>query len=69
MREIVALVDTGAEINLVRSSLLPRQVTHTVYPPLSFTTANKGSLSGGDREASGLIHFQGRDPESNMKHN
>ena len=32
-REIVALVDTGAEINLVRSSLLPREVTHTVYPP------------------------------------
>ena len=67
VREIVALVDTGAEINLVGSSLLPRQVTHTVYPPLSFTTGNKGSLSGGDREASGLIHFQGRDPESNMK--
>jgi hypothetical protein len=67
VREIVALVDTGAEINLIRSSLLPRQVTHTVYPPLSFTTANKGSLQGGDREASGLIHFQGRDPDTSSK--
>ena len=67
MREIVALVDKGAEINLVRSSLLPREVTRTVYPPLSFTTANRGSLPGGDREASGFVHFQGRDPESNTK--
>ena len=67
VREIVALVDTGAEINLIRSSLLPREVTRSVYPPLSFTTANKGSLQGGDREASGFVHFQGRDPESNTK--
>jgi len=37
VREIVALVDTGADINLVRSALLPREVTRTVYPPLSFT--------------------------------
>jgi len=67
VREIVALVDTGAEINLIRRSLLPRKVTRSVYPPLSFTTANKGSLQGGDWEASGFVHFQGRDPESNTK--
>ena len=46
-QEIKVLIDTGAEINLVRRGLLPETEMEVVDKPLKFTTASSDRLEGG----------------------
>ena len=63
-QEITVLVDTGAEVNLIRRGLLPEGELQPVVKPLKFTTASSDRLEGGKRKAEGTLRLQGIDPDT-----
>ena len=63
-QDLTVLIDTGAEVNLVRKGLLPDWVMQPVEKPMKFTTASSERLEGGKRQVVGTLHFQGVDPDT-----
>ena len=63
-RQVMALLDTGAEVNLVKHGLLPNSALREATRPLRLLAANNLQLLGGDREALVDICFQGRHVET-----
>ena len=49
-KKIGALIDTGAEANLVRKKIIPSQFMKPARRPLVLVTANGRRMNGGDRE-------------------
>ena len=45
-----ALVDTGAEINVIRPDLIPEEFTAPLDSPWKLTAANQQRIEGGIRE-------------------
>ena len=54
-----ALLDTGAEVNLIRKGLLPQHAFREATNPLDLVAANNDPVVGGDREVDLTIHVQG----------
>lgn len=63
-----ALLDTGAEVNLVRNGLLPDSAFHQASHPLRIIAANNQQLEGGDSEVNLAIHFNAVDVNTKAKY-
>lgn len=60
---VSALVDTGAEVNLVRRDLVPAEFFRKADKPIRFMAANQTLVSGGQQELVGALLVQGADPD------
>ena len=56
-KKIKALIDTGAQANLLREDLFPSEIWKSSKNPLALTTVNGEILSGGRREVQTKINF------------
>ena len=56
---VKVLIDTGADVNLVRVGLLPPENLRDMTRPLTLTAANAGRMAGGDKCTQGLLHLRG----------
>ena len=63
-QELTVLVDTGAEVNLIRKGILAEGELQPVAKPLRFTTASSDRLEGGKRKVQGTLRLQGKDPDT-----
>ena len=54
-----ALVDTGAEVNVIRSGVIPEGDLITLEHPWRLTAANQQTIVGGDREARVVLRLTG----------
>ena len=59
-----AVVDTGAEVNLVRKGLLAQDQLSVVKDPVALSGVNQGRISGGQLEFVGRILMEGLESES-----
>ena len=64
VRDLDALVDTGAEINIINPKFVPRDIFQPAKRPLKVGMANAVCLKGGKREASFTIALKGLDVDS-----
>ena len=64
--ELIALVDTGCETNLIKPGLVPDCCFQPASRPRRFRAANQTILSGGQRELSCTIHMTGTDVDSGL---
>ena len=60
VRKLEALVDTGADINLVRRGLVPSECLTASARPLYIVAANQVSLGGNHRELRGELLISGQ---------
>ena len=60
---VTALVDTGAEINLIRRDLVPAEAFRRAEKPITFVAANQMLVSGGQQEFETTLVVQGVDPD------
>ena len=65
-RSIMALIDTGAQTNLLKGNIFHDDFWTTTKKPLALTTVNGENLPGGKREVNAQITFL-VDPESGKK--
>ena len=63
-KQLLALVDTGAEVNLVNPSLLSSNLFYPSPKPLRLGAANSLLLKGGSRMASMVLTFHGCNPDT-----
>ena len=63
---VVALVDTGCEVNLVRRGLIQESEFSVTRNPLRFLAANKTVVPGGDRELECTLVFTGLDQDTKV---
>ena len=61
-RTLLALVDTGAQVNLVRSDLFPRECFRPARNPLALSTVSGEALPGGRHEARLKLKFAAERP-------
>ena len=54
-----ALVDTGAEVNVIRGGIIPEEDLVTLERPWRLTAANQQSIVGGDKEARVVLCLAG----------
>ena len=66
IRFISALVDTGAEVTLVRKGLLPDHYFRRSAVPRRFVGANQIVLEGGSHELACTMLFDGVDPDTGV---
>ena len=59
-----ALIDTGAEINVLNPSLIPEEFTDSLPQPWTLTAANQQLIRGGDRQARIILHLHGKDVDT-----
>ena len=59
-----ALIDTGAEINVVRKGLIPSEFTHPNNRPITMTAADAAPLSGGKMGVSGIAVLGGTEEDT-----
>ena len=59
-----ALVDTGAEINVINPNLIPIEQTNLLQKPWNLTAANQQPIPGGDRQAHVIIRLKGVDVDT-----
>jgi hypothetical protein len=59
-----ALVDTGAEINVIRPDLIPLEYTSVLERPWNLTAANQQPIRGGSREARIVLYLEGTDVDT-----
>ena len=59
--DLKALIDTGAEVNLIHSRVLPSHLLRHSPNPVRLGTANGQPLPGGDREVTFQLLVQGQD--------
>ena len=64
-KKIQALIDTGAQANLIRGNIFPDAVWKRARNPLALMAANGDVLSGGQREIEASITFH-VEPESEI---
>jgi hypothetical protein len=64
---IMALVDTGAEINLLGKSLIPHRYWRTSTRPRSFVTADQSRMAGGTLEITCGVIFEGVEMDQGRK--
>ena len=57
--QAMALLDTGAEVSLIRKGLLPEHAFREATHPMQLVAANNDPVVGGDREVELAIHFFG----------
>ena len=57
-KNLIVLVDTGAEANLIRRNVLSESHMFLAAEPLNFVTANGNPLEGGKRCANLQLTFQ-----------
>ena len=62
-----ALIDTGAEVCLVKTGLLPDDAFRVAERPLRLVMANNQRLKGGKREATVELRFEATDVEGKTK--
>jgi hypothetical protein len=63
-RKVRALVDTGAEVNLLRRGIASPEYLTPVKRPLKLATASREPLPGGDREVRCMATMMGREIDS-----
>ena len=61
VREVEALVDTGAEINVIHPRLVPEGMFVPSKRPLKLGMANSACLKGGRREVPMILRVRGVD--------
>lgn len=61
---INALIDTGAEINVIRKGLIPSELTHQNLRPITLTAAEANPLTGGKMGVSGTAVLGGAEIDS-----
>ena len=66
-KKIKALIDTGAQANLLREDLFPSEIWKSSKNPLALTTVNGEILSGGRREVQTKINFHVEPEEKSEK--
>ena len=57
--KVIALVDTGAEVNLIKKGLIPERHLRTPPSPITIITADSSNMAGGNQGVMGLATFQG----------
>ena len=62
------LVDTGAEVNLIRRGLLPDRCFRATNKPIRFVAANRTTVPGGRYEVDAVLCFAGVEPDSGVKY-
>lgn len=63
---IKALVDTGAEINVIRRGLIPEDHTHPNNRPITMTAADATPLNGGKMGVSGTAVIGGSEVDTKV---
>ena len=61
------LIDTGAEVSLVKKDLFPASCLQRAAKPVRLTTANASNMSGGQQEALLTLEFDAVDKTSGSK--
>jgi hypothetical protein len=62
-----ALVDIGAEVNVIRKEIIPHDLLKVPETPITLSGADASSLKGGKLGVTGLANLEGRErtePES-----
>ena len=62
--DLKAIVDTGAEVNLIRPGLVPGKYFRQSSRLIHFIAVNQTTLSGGHRELEGTLKIQGVEVDS-----
>ena len=62
--DLTALVDTGAEVNIIRPGLVDNIHFRPSKRRLHFVAANQTTLAGGRRELAGALIFDGVDNDT-----
>ena len=57
LRRVRALVDTGAQVNLIRKKLVPKHLLTSPSHPIRLVAANQEIIQGGDKMASLEMEF------------
>ena len=63
-KEVEALIDTGAEINVIHPRLVPEGMFKESKKPLRLGTANANSMKGGRRETTFMVGIQAVEVDS-----
>jgi hypothetical protein len=63
-RELVALIDTGAQVDLIRRDLVPEELTRPATARIRLVMANAQPLKGGKREVEADLVFAGHDEDT-----
>ena len=58
------LVDTGAEVNVLRAGLVPDHLLSRLEKPYRLTAANQQVLSGGDKSANVILCLSGTEVDT-----
>ena len=66
VKNVRFLVDTGAEINLIRRGIAPAHLISRAEKPLRIATANQGIMSGGDTMVNCIVVLQGKEIDTKM---
>jgi len=61
------LIDTGAEVNVIRKGLIPEKLLIDLDEPWRLTTANQQRLEGGDKEVRVVLHFGAHDVDTGRR--
>ena len=59
-----ALIDTGAEVNVIRKGLIPYEYTHPNLKPITLTAADSTGMAGGQRGVSGTAILGGSEQDT-----
>ena len=57
IRDLLVLLDSGAQVNVVRRALLDPSLLHNSSPPVRLKVANGTPMIGGTQEANLSLHF------------
>jgi len=53
------LVDTGAEVSIIREGIVPEEHLYTLHKPWKLTAANQQLIRGGEQVAKVILHLEG----------
>ena len=66
-REVLALVDTGAEVNLIRRDIVDPKMFHDSAHPVRLGVANSTKLMGGGKDVHTLLSMKGVEMDTTQK--
>ena len=58
--DLLVLLDTGAEVNIIKKSLVPSGVSRMSHKPIRFVMASSEVMAGGERESFSQLSIRGR---------
>lgn len=58
---VKALIDTGAEVNIIRRGIIPPELLRRAETPISLSTADSSAIQGGKLGVSGLANLRGHE--------